>query len=430
MKRLALLTVLAIVPASMVFAQNSLDEEINAELDRMYQTQTRNQAPSVQVNVQASPKQNAELNAGQNQQVAQKQPVTVIEASPLVDSRADLMRKARQEAEMKTETRLVERIELMRLEDERKRIDQLLGEKNQQSQGQVIINQNNGTQGSLSQGAVQASEQQALQSATQPTVAPVIPVAPQQPVYIPVPVLVKDEKKEEVVVKDTNIVDVDVKKNDVEIKDVNVVKAEVVVEQKDVVIIDEDLNKMYVEGLLGMGVYPDVANVEGNYALGFAVGTRVQPRLFVEGTFMYSNYDIQQLDSGPCCGVNPVYPRVTNMDQYSGTGLVKYQFMDGMFRPSLGGLLGYTYRQFSDIQLGWPNNDASSHAIDMGLMAGLDVEVNRTFSIGADFRYMWNILNRSNNNALQTRFSQNVTGSAPIEELNYLTFSLVARAKF
>jgi hypothetical protein len=458
MKRLALLVVLAMVPASMVLAQSSLDDEINAELDRMYQT--RNSAPSVQVNVQASPNQNQSASQATEAKsanmsttavetkVVQKQPTTVIEASPLSESRAERLRKARQDAELQTEEKLVERIEHSRLEDERRRSEMLFGDrfnqlmtKSEQKAAQVtearqvIVNENYGVQGDVVQGA-QATSTQGL--AQESKAAPVLVDASeqkqqQQPIQLPAPVVVLQPEVKKVVDADLVLVDVDIEKDHGHHghKDRHEHRHEVITDLdpslKHAAIL---VNRSYVAGLIGMGDFPDVRNVRGNYSLGFALGNKIDDRMLVEGTFQYSNFSIEQLDSGPL-GFNPEYSRITEMSQYTGSGVLKYQFLSGSFRPVLGGVAAYNYRTFSDVQLAFGNNDASSHAIDVGVMAGADIEVTRTFSIGAETRYMWNVFNRSSNAGFQRRFSQEVIGSGtPIEELSSLNFSVVGRYYF
>lgn len=450
MKRLAFIAVLAMVPASMVLAQSSLDDEINAELDRMYQV--RNSAPSVQVNVQASPNQNQ--STGQvtearsatvtttevETKVVQKQPTTVIEASPLSESRAERLRKARQDAEMKTEEKLVERIEHSRLEDERRRAEVLFGDRFNQlmnqseqksaqdtQQKQIIVNENYGVQGDVTQGAQASSSQATAQEQKAQPVMVDVPAQP--PVYVPVPVIVQQPEVKKPEESELVIID---KKEDKHVETIdreslkNELRAELDAHKHE----EKAETRGYVAGMIGMGDFPDVQNVRGNYSLGFAIGTKINDRMLVEGTFQYSNFSIEQMDSGPW-GYDPYYSRITEMDQYTGSGVIKYQLLGGSFRPVVGGVLAYNYRTFSDVQLAFGNNDASSHAVDVGLMAGADIEVTRSFSIGADVRYMWNVFNRSSSDGFQRRFSQQVIGSGtPIEELNYLNFSLVGRATF
>ncbi len=66
MKKLAVLALVALLPTANVLAQSSLDDEINAELDRMYSrnqsVRTSGNAPSVQVNVQTNPVATANNN--------------------------------------------------------------------------------------------------------------------------------------------------------------------------------------------------------------------------------------------------------------------------------------------------------------------------------------------------------------------------------
>ncbi len=62
-----------------------------------------------------------------NNQRLQEQPTTVVEASPLMESNAERMRKQRQGLEVNTEQRIVEKLEEARMEDERARAERLFG---------------------------------------------------------------------------------------------------------------------------------------------------------------------------------------------------------------------------------------------------------------------------------------------------------------
>ena len=55
----------------------------------------------------------------------QQQPVTEVEASPLSESRAEMLRKARRQTEVQTEQKIVEKLEASRLADEKKRAKKL-----------------------------------------------------------------------------------------------------------------------------------------------------------------------------------------------------------------------------------------------------------------------------------------------------------------
>jgi outer membrane protein W len=182
----------------------------------------------------------------------------------------------------------------------------------------------------------------------------------------------------------------------------------------------------------GMGDYPGVKNVRGNYALGFSIGQKINDRALVEGQFMYSNYHVEDISSTMWAGYGyNYYPRITNMEQYSGTMAMKYQILGGLFRPFAGGAAAYTYRTFNDIQMGNPSVDSSSHALDIGLTAGADVEMTESFSLGLDVRYMWNIVSRSQSSGLQPSFSQVINnGGTPVEKLSYMNIALTGRMMF
>lgn len=427
MKKLLILAVLAMVPASHALAQSSIDDEINAELDRMYSSKGRN-TPSVTVNVQTTPTQNQVVDQKSEQRSAtvQKAPVTVIEASPLTESRAEKIRRVRQEEELRTENRLVEKLEMSRMEDEKKRVDALFGEKvnvNVNSPSQLTIQNSrieqnaNNNQGDVNQSAKienKSSETQAvvvdspkatvIQPVAQPSIqAETVKAAPVVVTEAPAPsvILVEDSKHSSAI----------------ELKELKEEKI-------------QNVTKSYMGASAGMGEYPDVQNVRGDYAFGLQMGKKINDRTLIEGTFLYARYQVEQFDSGPY-GFDPIYPRITEMNQYGFGAAVKYQILGGTLRPLVGGLAQYSYRTFSDVQFGFANNDASSHALDLGLLAGADVEVSSDFSIGLDVKYMMNVYNRASNQGLQTRFSQSVYNSAtPIEKLSSMITSITARFSF
>lgn len=440
MKKLVVLALLAVIPASNVLAQSSIDDEINAELDRMYSSKSTRGVPSVQVNVQTTPTQNQVVDQKSAQETSnkaanstvQKAPVTVIEAAPLMESRSEKIRRLRQEEELKTEAKLVEKLEMSRMDDERRRVEAIFGngEKvnvnvNSPSQltfQQSAIEQNaNNNKGDVQQTAEIEQKSQEVQAVivdspkavvSQPAVQAETVKAP--PVVIAEPVVVAQP-----VVTAPAVVVIEDKAH-AHVSHVNVVEVKA----------EEKVSKAYLTGLVGLGQYEDVKNVRGDYAFGLALGKKINDRTMVEGLFQYARYQVEQFDSGPF-GFDPIYPRITEMNQYGFGAALKYQIIGGSFRPYVGGMAQYSYRTFSDIQFGFANNDASSHAVDLGLLLGAEFEVSSEFAVGLDFKYLMNVYNRASNQGLQTRFSQSVYGSAtPIEKLSSMITSISARFSF
>lgn len=480
MKKFAVLALVALVPAANVLAQSSLDDEINAELDRMYSrsaVKTSGNAPSVQVNVQTNPVANAnnnqvadqkqlngqttksEAKADQKSDQAQgqstsaaatadtkadqaqaakaetktvvKNPVTVISSTPLTESRIDQIRRQRQELEIQSETRIAERLEQARIEDEQRRAEALFGDRFKAMMNQNKVEQNTAV---VAAPVAQPVQQPAPQQPVQPTII-VVPVQ-QAPVAAPV-APVQEEKKEEAV---KPVEKVEAPKVEEKTEVAPVVAPVAPVEAAAPVAVssgslatakqEEQTRQGFMGVNVGMGQYVSAQNVRGNYALGVSGGTKINDRILIDGAFSMANYDVEQFDSGPL-GFDPLYPRITEMNQYALAGTVKYQILTGTVRPSVGGTAQYTYRTFSDKQLGFANNDATSHAIDMGLVVGLDFEMSSTMSIGLDYRYMMNLYNRAGSNAFQTRFATQVIESLnPIEKFNYQTVSIMGRFSF
>ncbi|KYG60358.1 hypothetical protein AZI87_13820 [Bdellovibrio bacteriovorus] len=378
----------------------SLESDVDAELDQMYSSQQAapaaasapqagiaNTAPvsgqPIYILNQATPTSNAQLQQSQ----IQKQPTTVIEASPLTESRAEQIRRARQDAELQTEQRIVEKLEHSRMEDEKKRAGVLFGDK---------FNQ------------LDQSQQQPQQQYQQPVA--VQPVQVQQ----------VQEPKE-------NTRDI--------------VREEIAAAMK----VEEEaplapLETKYVAGILGIGDYPDTRQVKGNYALGVAFGTKYD-NFIVEGSFLYSNYTVegQGYYTGnygygygyPYSGGTYI-PDTIDVQQYTGSLAAKVQLFSGIIKPVFGGVVAYSYRGYS-----WDNknpygyvNDtkANSHAIDIGTVVGADLEFSPKYSLGVDFRYMWNLSSRVN--ADDNTWISRPEYSNSLEKLQYYVMSLVGRVNF
>lgn len=383
MKIYSLLMTISLVLSSFAHAQvetQSIDSEVDAEIDNMYIApnggKTSRQGNAVVTQTIVVPQQQA---AQPQQSQYQKQPTTFIEASPLSDSKADMIRKNRQDEEMRTETRIVEKLEQSRMEDEKKRASVLFGDKFDK---------------------LQNSGEQQQQPQVQP--APVVPPQSAQPVYIePKETLTRDAVREEV-------------------------RAAL---QDDDTAVTAPVETRYFAGIAGIGEYPDVKNVKGNYSLGAAFGTRYDTYLLVEGSFLMSNYNVDLVNYGYGYGFAGGRLDTYEVNQYQGAISAKYQLLGGMIRPVLGGLVAYSYRKFTltNSYMAQNQDTGNSHAIDLGVDAGVDVEFSPRFSLGLGIRYMFNMSSRVTANYANSSYGYIGT---PIEKLQYYIASIAARVNF
>lgn len=406
-----ILAALSIAP-NFALAQG-LDSEVDTELDQVVAPQATAQSSSQPIYIlnQATPTATSTSGAvatqNQNQAAVQKQPVTVVQATPLSESRAEAIRKARQDAEVHTEQKIVEKLEVSRMEDEKKRADVLFGDKFNQMQNQNAQGQN------VQQVQVQAVQPVAVQPVA---VQPVAPVQVQE---------VKPDNTRDIVREE--------------------IRAAMKVEEDSV---DAPTESRYFGAIVGIGDYPEVRNVKGNYSLGASFGTKYD-NFIVEGSFLYSNYRVET-------GVSPYsnyggygyyspyayngygyVPAAVDVNQYSGALAAKYEFFGGFIRPNVGGVIQYSYRTFAwanDSTYGYNPNygnngtSASSHAIDVGVVGGADLAFTPKFALGLDFRYMFNMASRvDTNNSYWMTSSQYGT---PIEKLQYYIMSITGKVTF
>ncbi|MBL7543590.1 MAG: hypothetical protein JNL11_07215 [Bdellovibrionaceae bacterium] len=390
MKLFFVLAVLSLTPGVGFTQGAALESEVDSELEQIYS----NSAPAsrgapkaatqpIYILNQATPSANAVANTNtqvQTQQI-QKQPVTYVEASPMVESRADVMKKSRLDQEAQTETKIVEKLEQSRLDDEKRRADVLFGNKFDQ----------------MNKGQVSSQVVEPVQP-SQPAMPPVIIQQVAPPPAEQKDVLTREAIREEI--QSALKVEDEVPSTAVETK--------------------------YFSALVGFPDYPDSTNVRGNYSLGATFGTKYDDTYAVEGTFVFSNFSM-----------NPMYHNgflAPDMDvnQYSGSIGMKYFMLSGMVKPFVGGLGQYTYRtfQWANANYGsyYSNNETStnSHAVDLGVNVGADVVFNSKFTVGIDYRYFFNLSSRRN----QSAFAYQPYYGTALEQLNSTLVSISAKVQF
>lgn len=372
---LQLAVLLSVVGAQAQSSQKRLVQidETTGELVEVTPSETAQVAPQAGIVIL----NNQKSTQSSGQAVIQDQPTNVIEDSPLTMSSAERRRRERQSMELQTEQKIVEKLEEARMEDERARSERL-------------FNQGFGS------GNNQPVQQQVAPQAVQVIQAPpqVVEVAPVQ--------IQKEEPK--VNVKDEIRAALD------EMKPKETPKQ----------------TSYYVQGLVGIGEYPDAINVRGNVATGFSLGLVTPERLVAEGTFQFSEYDIEDMQAGYSYG----YPPFKTLSQYNFSAAIKYQILGGKLRPVVGAIAGYTYRSYQEQQFYYIGNvqSVSTNAFDVGALVGLDVQLTDSFAIGFDFRWMKNIAYRENSD-YQASFVYPRAGKA-VEELNYYLGSLTGKFTF
>lgn len=421
-KYLYLLAALSMVPQMSLAQSESIASDVDAELEQMYSaksnmptktvngtagisTQGAVSGQPIYILNQATPTSTTQVQTAQ----VQKQPTTIIESSPLSESKADQIRKSRQDAEVHTEQKIVEKLENSRLEDEKKRANVLFGDAFNR------LEQN----GSAQQGsATTASAPQA-----QPIIInmPAAAATPAPVVVETVPMTVQTVKHTEHKDPSDEISSRDMLREEIR----SAMDAEKAAAAQPAV-----TTQKYFSGMLGMSDYPDAKNVKGNYAMGASFSSR-RDSLIVEGGFLYSNYTVDSYVWNQNYA-NYDYAQV-DMNSYAGSLAGKFQLLDGFIKPIVGGVVQYTYRNYSLLNesIYNMNTTADSQAIDVGVVAGFDLEFTPTTTIGVDYRYMYNMSSKISN-AINTPygFYPGPTNTTPVEKLNYWVLSIVARTSF
>ncbi len=277
--------------------------------------------------------------------------------------RADELKKNRQRAEIETEMEAAEKIEESRLSDERRRSDALFGDR-------------------------QLSRESEGFSQPQP-VAPII-VQPAPPPPAPVGIG-RDELRE----------------------DLKSILSEKEIEKKE-----KSQSSSYFIGMVGLTEFPKADNIQGSGVFGIGLGMEAKERILVEGMFQYASYQSN-------------YIWLKDIEEYSGSLAIKMQFSKGSIRPLAGALAVYSYRTYTDtypdfqFQYGGGNRQARVNALDMGVLGGAQFDIADDFSLGAEFRYLWNLTNRSDG-----YYPTYFPNSEPLDRLSHYAFVLTGRFNF
>lgn len=283
------------------------------------------------------------------------QPTTVISANPIRDSRADEVRRARQDSELETELKIVEKLEESRLRDERRRAKRLFGDR---------LNTRDDEGGSDDYGYEERAPK-----------------------------------------KEVRIIEVQAAPAPVQASEPKDLLQTAVVKEK----VDQDYY-----GILNFGFseYPDVANVRSNISLGAMLGIE-NKKIRFEGMFNYAQSELIDVRVLPA-------RRVLDVDHFMFGATTKFVFGKGMVRPYVGGSIVYVYRNYQDQNsFGGSQGTASSHAFDIGPVAGVDVEITKDFSVMSEFRYSTNIYNQVNASFQNPMFINQGFVGTPLEMLDY-----------
>lgn len=371
-----------------IFAIAGLAGQANAYSDGTLRTATQVAQNDTEVVTESQPAQgvvilnsNSNTAATSTTQATVQQPVTVVEAAPVSESKAESMRKARQGEEVKTEQKIVEKLEESRLKEEQQRAERLFGNK--------------------------------LEAAPAAAVA-----APIAPALIAEP---KEEKATQVTIEKVEIIQPAPILKEEKIEAAPISSKMEIKEAKE-----EGKDKFFVGAMLAAPNY-NTKNVKTNYGLGASVGINLKSNWSVEASFLYSNHTVDSYWN---------YQLFRDLDQYDISGSAKYYILSGRLKPYVGGSVTYVYRKYQDrvydvyggggsAALGW--NDQETHAVNAGLLGGVDFMISESIMIGGGLDYNFNVMNKTEFPYQQYGMAG---GTRPLEEVDYYTLKISAKMTF
>lgn len=347
------------------------------------------------------------------------QPVTVVEATPATDNRAESLRKARQGVEVQTEQKIVEKLEESRLKEENDRAERLFGDK---AEGVEVVAPATATAPAASatvpagpatvvapaSGVVVVTPatappvQQPVQQPAQVTIQKIEIVQPAAPAPAPAPVVAPAPAVEE--------------------KKSPVAENKISLDEADEEAVDD--KAYYVTGLVGAVNY-SAANVRSNGAIGVGAGMFFKKNWAVEASYLYSSHTIDTFWQ----------PNIyRDMDQHDIQGVTKYYFSFNNLKPYVGAGLTYSIRKYSDRMINnsaWWVNPYTTHeetqAISLGLLGGADFQLSNNFLIGGGIE--WNTSVSNNNSFVFSNYGLPQNTRA-IEDMDFVTLKLNAKMTF
>jgi outer membrane protein W len=188
-------------------------------------------------------------------------------------------------------------------------------------------------------------------------------------------------------------------------------------------------NNFYIGGSFGFGAYPEANNIQSGAAVNLSFGYILSNAFMFELGAGYSQFKMDAPNF-------TIFNRRDEYDinQYSAQLAAKYRLLDGPIVPNVGVLVSYTQRQLTlknpfNTTNGQPIDAGTTNATDAGLSAGLEYEINETFALGADLRYMFNVANNAGDSGGLV-VNNNFTNNTAVEKLQYYNAGITARVNF
>ncbi|MEO0336181.1 MAG: porin family protein [Pseudomonadota bacterium] len=185
--------------------------------------------------------------------------------------------------------------------------------------------------------------------------------------------------------------------------------------------------RSYVGVILGAGDY-NADNIDPNGALGVSIGAYLDDHFAIEGSFLYSNYELEEFWRRD---IDDIYKEI---DQYDFSLTAKYSILPGRLKPYVSGSVGYIYRVYTDRTFYEDYEDEAdtitSNSVNAGFGVGLDFFVNERFSVGFEYRYSLNVYNNSNSDFLDRDDFREPSNTEPVEEIEYSTMAFTSKLVF
>lgn len=188
-----------------------------------------------------------------------------------------------------------------------------------------------------------------------------------------------------------------------------------VVVNNNTVQVEEDKKSFSIALSGGVLNYPMVENVPTANGVGLAtLGFNLFNNFWLNVGALYSYQEAE---------INRAVSLTTDtIDQFGAVGSLNYQLQSSSrswLIPVVGVAVSYTGRSYN-------GGDNSSNALDAGLLAGLDIAMNRSLTLGVEYRYMMNVdYEREKNVASEDVALQKLASGLDVKNLESFDYQML-----
>ncbi len=201
--------------------------------------------------------------------------------------------------------------------------------------------------------------------------------------------------------------------------------------------VDDQIMAFYIGGGAGVRFFSGNEDVDNGLNVNATLGAAFSQNknwLFETG-FSYSDFKLSNFYYYGGRGDKPIQCIDCRIKEYAATVNVKRHIFTETIRPFVGFSGVYRYRDYQEDNIlrgGFDSRDgyynaSDSHGFDMGINAGVDFALNSQFMVGAEFKYMINLVSAYKKPFYPVTPRDRMFNDHRADDMNYFTFGVNAK---